>query len=139
MSSYKFEFNEKEYELSKNNCSDVVNDEEIPVKGFDLDEAIRLLNQAEEVDFDLEYYQEACLECLAGVKEKQKFFGFLEYHFYIFTKNGEYVISDIDKSYEGQSFNKLSRAGKVDDSYIVSFIICEKCSDYILQIERCDV
>lgn len=137
MSSYKFEFNEKEYELSKNNCSDVVNDEEIPVKGFDLDEAIRLLNQAEEVDFDLEYYQEACPECLAGVKEKQKFFGFLEYHFYILTKNGEYVVADISKEYKGLSFNKLNRQSKVDDSYIVSIIICEKCNDYIIQIENC--
>ena len=88
-------------------------------------------------DFDMEYYQEACPECLAGVKEKQKFFGFLEYHFYILTKNGEYVISDISKEYEGLSFNKLSRKGKVDDSYIVSIIICEKCQDYIIQIENC--
>lgn len=139
MSSYKFSFDNKEYELNKDNCSDIVNDDEKPVNGFDLNEALRLLNQAEDVDFDLEYYQEACPECLDGVKEKQKFFGFLEYHFYIFTKKGKYVISDIDKSYEGQSFNKLSRAGKVDDSYIVSFIICQSCSDYIVQIENCDV
>ncbi|MFH5796872.1 DUF3785 family protein, partial [Clostridium perfringens] len=85
------------------------------------------------------YYQEACPECLAGVKEKQKFFGFLEYHFYVFSKDGKYVISDIDKEYEGLSFNKLSRAGKVDDSYIVSIIICEHCGDYIVQIENCIV
>ncbi|MGL5749589.1 MAG: DUF3785 family protein, partial [Paraclostridium sp.] len=71
--------------------------------------------------------------------EKQKFFGFLEYHFYIFTKGGNYVISDIDKSYEGQSFNKLTRANKVDDSYIVSIIMCEACSDYIVQIENCEI
>ena len=139
MSSYKFNYEDKEYILSDKNCSDLINDDENPVCGITTSDIIEILNKAENVDFDIEYYQEACPECLAGVKEKQKFFGFLEYHFYIFTKNGEYVISDIDKSYEGQSFNKLSRAGKVDDSYIVSFIICEKCSDYILQIERCDV
>lgn len=139
MSNLKFKFREKEYELNESNCSGLINDEEKPISNIDLDEVLRLLNQDENIDFDLEYYQEACPECLAGVKEKQKFFGFLEYHFYVFSKDGKYVISDIDKEYEGMSFNKLSRAGKVDDSYIVSIIICEHCSDYIVQIENCIV
>ena len=47
------------------------------------------------------------------------------------------IISDISKEYKGLSFNKLSRQGKVDDSYIVSIIMCEKCQDYIIQIENC--
>ncbi|UOW68576.1 DUF3785 family protein [Paraclostridium bifermentans] len=139
MSNFKFKFREKEYELNESNCSGLINDEEKPVSNIDLDEVLRLLNQDENIDFDLEYYQEACPECLAGVKEKQKFFGFLEYHFYVFSKDGKYVISDIDKEYYGLSFNKLSRAGKVDDSYIVSLIICEHCGDYIVQIENCIV
>lgn len=139
MNNYKFKFREKEYELNENSCSGLINDEEKPVSNIDLDEVLRLLNQDENIDFDLEYYQEACPECLAGVKEKQKFFGFLEYHFYVFSKDDKYVISDIDKEYEGLSFNKLSRAGKVDDSYIVSIIICEYCGDYIVQIENCIV
>ncbi|KKY02379.1 MULTISPECIES: DUF3785 family protein [Paraclostridium] len=139
MNNYKFKFREKEYELNENSCSGLINDEEKPVSNIDLDKVLRLLNQDENIDFDLEYYQEACPECLAGVKEKQKFFGFLEYHFYVFSKDGKYVISDIDKEYEGLSFNKLSRAGKVDDSYIVSIIICEHCGDYIVQIENCIV
>ena len=123
--------------LNANNCSELINDEEKPVKGITVDSILNMLNEADDVDFDIEYYQEACPECLAGVKEKQKFFGFLEYHFYILTKKGEYVISDISKEYKGLSFNKLSRQGKVDDSYIVSIIICEKCQDYIIQIENC--
>ena len=57
----------------------------------------------------------------------------------MYTKNQEYVISDISKDYEGLSFNKLSRANKVDDSYIVSIIICKNCGDYIVQIENCIV
>lgn len=139
MSEYKFNYKDKEYILNKDNCSDLINDEEKPVKGITIENIIQILNSAENVDFDIEYYQEACPECLAGVKEKQKFFGFLEYHFYIFTKNGDYIISDIDKEYEGLSFNKLSRQGKVDDSYIVSIIVCENCQDYIIQIENCIV
>lgn len=139
MNVYKFNYEDKEYILSENNCSDLINDEEKPVRGINITKIIEMLNNAESVDFDIEYYQEACPECLAGVKEKQKFFGFLEYHFYIFTKNGDYIISDIDKEYKGLSFNKLSRQGKVDDSYIVSIIVCEECQDYIIQIENCIV
>ncbi len=137
MSEYKFTYEDTEYILNANNCSELINDEEKPVKGINVDSILNMLNEADDVDFDIEYYQEACPECLAGVKEKQKFFGFLEYHFYILTKKGEYVISDISKEYKGLSFNKLSRQGKADDSYIVSIIICEKCQDYIIQIENC--
>lgn len=139
MSVYKFNYNEKEYILSQESCSGLVNDDEKPVKGIEISDVIDLLNSSDKVDFDMEYYQEACPECLTGVKEKQKFFGFLEYHFYIFTKNGEYVISDISSDYQGLSFNKLSRQNKVDDSYIVSIIVCESCQDYTVQIENCIV
>lgn len=139
MSVYKFNYEDKEYLLSADNCSAIINDEEKYVKGIKIENILEILNDAVDVDFDIEYYQEACPECLAGVKEKQKFFGFLEYHFYIFTKNGEYIISDISKEYEGLSFNKLSRQGKVDDSYIISMIVCENCQDYIVQIENCIV
>ena len=48
-----------------------------------------------------------------------------------------FEVLNISKEYKGLSFNKLSRQGKVDDSYIVSIIICEKCQDYIIQIENC--
>ena len=137
MSEYKFTYEDKEYVLSEKNCSELINDEEKPVRGIEVDDILNILNEAEEIDFDIEYYQEACPECLSGVKEKQKFFGFLEYHFYILTKNGEYVVADISKEYKGLSFNKLNRQSKVDDSYIVSIIICEKCNDYIIQIENC--
>lgn len=138
MSEYKFTYDEKEYILNEDNCSGLLNDEEKPVKNINLSNIIELLKENDN-DFDVEYYQEACPECLAGVKEKEKFFPFLEYHFYIYTKNQEYVISDISKDYEGLSFNKLSRSNKVDDSYIVSIIICKNCGDYIVQIENCIV
>ncbi len=72
-------------------------------------------------------------------KRKEKILSFLEYHFYIFSRDGEYVISNISIDYKGLSFNKLSRANKVDNSYIVSVIICENCQDYIVQIENCIV
>ena len=124
---YKFNCDGREYVLDSDKCSEFFNDEEKEVTGFSVDEAFRLVSEAENVEFAKEYYQEACPDCMAGVKEKQKFFAFYEYHFYIFTKDGKYIISDIDKEYKGNSFNKLSRAGKVDDSYIVSIIVCAEC------------
>jgi len=140
MSSYKINYEEKEYILSEENCIDLLNDDERPVSKFDLKEAIELLNKTEkDAEFDTEYYQEACPDCLYGVKEKQKFFAFLEYHFYIFTKNGEYGISDISNEYSGKSFNKLSRGNEVDDSYIVSVIVCKNCCKFVVQVENCIV
>ena len=135
----KFVYDEKEYIIEKDKNVCLLNDEEKPVKGLSLDDILDMLGNLEEIDFDTQYYKEACVECLAGVKEKQKFFPFLEYHFYIFTKNQNFVISDIQKEYEGQSFNKLLKAKKVDDSYIVSLIICKNCQDTFIQIEKCIV
>ena len=136
---YKFNCDGREYVLDSDKCSEFFNDEEKEVTGFSVEEAFRLVSEAENVEFAKEYYQEACPDCMAGVKEKQKFFAFYEYHFYIFTKDGKYIISDIDKEYKGNSFNKLSRAGKVDNSYIVSIIVCAECGEYIVQVENCEV
>ena len=60
MSEYKFNYDEKEYLLNKYNCSGLINDEEKPVKGINLSDIINLLNSSYDIDFDLEYYQEAC-------------------------------------------------------------------------------
>ncbi len=137
---FKFTFDEKEYILNDNNFDELINDEEKPVFNINKDIILELLNNSSEnIVFDEEYYMEACPKCLAGVKEKEKFFPFLEYHFYIYTKDGKYVISTIDKDYKGKSFNKLYRANLVDDSYIVSIIVCKHCEDYIIQIENCEV
>ena len=135
----KFVYDEKEYIIEKDKNVCLLNDEEKPVKGLSLDDILDMLADLDEIDFDIQYYKEACVECLAGVKEKQKFFPFLEYYFYIYTKNQNFVISDIQNEYEGQSFNKLLKAKKVDDSYIVSLIICKNCLDTLIQIENCVV
>lgn len=137
---FKFNYDEKEYILDDENFDELINDDDKPVKDIDKDLIIELLrNSPGEIIFDEEFYIEACPKCLKGIKEKEKFFPFLEYHFYIYTKEGKYVISTIDKNYEGKSFNKLSRSNIVDDSYIVSIIICKHCNDYIIQVENCEV
>lgn len=137
---FKFNYDEKEYILNDENFDELINDDDKPVKDIDKDMIIELLkNSPEEIIFGEEFYIEACPKCLKGIKEKEKFFPFLEYHFYIYTKEEKYVISTIDKDYQGKSFNKLSRSNLVDDSYIVSIIICKHCNDYIIQVENCEV
>lgn len=137
---FKFNYDEKEYILNDENFDELINDDDKPVKDIDKDMIIELLkNSPEEIIFGEEFYIEACPKCLKGIKEKEKFFPFLEYHFYIYAKEEKYVISTIDKDYQGKSFNKLSRSNLVDDSYIVSIIICKHCNDYIIQVENCEV
>lgn len=139
MSKYNFVYNNKEYELGEDNCSYVINDEEHPATGIEKTDIIELLSLQEKVDFELEYYDQPCQNCLAGKKEKDKFFKFLEYHFFIFTNKDVFVVSSISKEFEGTSFTKLLKQGMVDNSYIVSVAACVECGDYSIEIEQCDV
>ncbi len=139
MAEYTFNYMDKSFSLGEDNLTALVNDVERPVKGFDEKKVIELLNNYSEVDFEETYYEEPCEECKAGVKEKAKYFKFIEFHFYIFTKDEEYIISDISNEYENTSFNRLVNRGKVDDSYIVSVIVCEDCGSYSIELEQCPV
>lgn len=136
---YKFNFKEKDYELTTENCEYFLNDEESEVKGIDLGKILELLSQCENVDFSQEYYDVPCESCKTGTEEKAKQFDFLEYHFYIFTKDGNYVSSSISKDYEANSYGKLVRLGKFNNSYIVSVIVCKYCGSYSIEIEQCEM
>jgi hypothetical protein len=139
MESYTFIFDDKEYELGINSNGELMNDEDHPVSGIDISDVLALLSQGEEVQFDIVHYDQPCPNCLAGKAEKEKYFKFLEYHFYIYTKDGQYVTSNISKDTEGTSFNTMLKKKKVDNSYIVSVIACVNCGDYSIEIEQCDI
>jgi hypothetical protein len=139
MEIYKFVFNDKTYELNEGNCDDFLNDETVPVSGIELSNVLELLNEGEEVNFTLEYYDQPCSNCLAGKAEKEKYFKFLEYFFYIFTKDGKYVMSNLSKEYKNTSFTRLQREGKVDNSYIISAAVCINCGNYSVEIEQCEI
>jgi hypothetical protein len=139
MASFKFTFEDKTYELGEDNCDYFLNDEDKPVTGIEKSDILEMLNQAEEVSFDNEYYDDPCQNCLAGKKEKEKVFRFLEYHFFIFTKNSEYVTNNIYKGGYKESFTQLLRQGKVDDSYVVSIMVCKNCDHYSIEIEQCEI
>ena len=139
MTKYEFVYNGREYELVEDNFSYLLNDEENPVSGIDRQDILKLLSQTESAGFRIEYYDQPCENCLEGKKEKEKFFKFLEYHFFIFTKQGKYVISNISKEYADTSFNKLLKKGTVDNSYVVSIAVCLECGQYSIEIEQCDI
>lgn len=139
MQNYKFEFNNRTYELLEENYDYFANDEEYPVNGIEKDQIIALINEADEVNFDLEYYDNPCDKCLAGKKEKAKVFKFLECHFFMFTKEGNYVISNISKEFKNTSATQLFKLGKVDNSFIVSIAVCENCGSYSIEIDQCEV
>ena len=138
MEVYKFTKDEKSFELGEDNLDYLLNDEEKPVSGIESNEMIRLLNEAENVGFSLEYYDKPCGKCLKGKAEKEKYFKFLEYHFFLFTKEGRYVTSNISKD-RSESFTRLFNNGIVDDSYIVSVMVCENCGNYSIEIEQCEI
>ena len=136
---YEIVINEKNYVLGEDNCDYFENDMDQPVIRIDSSNILSWLGEGKEVNFNLEYYDEPCENCLAGTKEKLKHFEFFEYHFYIFTKNNEYVISNISKEYGNPSITMLFKKGKIDNSYIASVMICKSCGDYSIEIEQCEV
>lgn len=136
MKEYSFKFNEKEYILNEENLVCFFNDDEKPIEDLEFNKILELLSDDDKTEFSIEYYSKACDEC--NIQE-EKPYGFLENHFYIFTKNCNYITSSISKDYDENSFSSLKREGKVDDSYIVSIIVCKDCGKYSIEIEQLDM
>lgn len=135
--NYKFIYDNKDYILAQENCEGIFFDEENVVKGLSIDIVLNALNEGEEVNFSNEYYAG---KCSCNTQEQiNKSYRYLEYHFYIYTKNNEYVINTLCNEYKNTSFNKLFSLGKIDDSYIVNVTVCPNCGNYSIDIEQCAV
>ena len=134
---YKFLFNDKEYVLNEEKCEGIFFGDENEISGITLDTILSALSEGEEVEFSKEYYSGKC----ACDKQEalNKYYCYLEFHFYIYTKNNEYVINTLSKEYEDTNFNKLYNLGKVDDSYIVNVTVCPECGTYSVEIDQCEV
>ena len=134
---YKFTCNDREYILNSNNCEGIFFENDDEISGITLETILSALNDGEEVSFTNEYYVG---KCSCDTQEKiGKYYRFLEYHFYIYTKEDQYVINTICKNYENTSFNKMLRDGKVDESYIVNVTVCPDCGTYSIEINQCEV
>ncbi len=136
---YKFSFDGKEYKLGEDNLEYFANDENEELNGIDLDKILELLSNSDEVDFQNAYYESCCSNCKAGKEEKKKVFDFLEYYFYAYGKDNNFITSSIDSEYDKKSFTRLSREGVVDKSYLVTIIVCKHCGTYAIEIEEFEV
>lgn len=124
--------------LQKNMLSGFFNDEENPIVNIDEDIIYGILENRE-IDFENAYYSLKCEECGGMKVENERAYKFLEYHFYIYTKNNEYVTNSLDVEEEGLTFNKLQIQGKVDNSYIVSIIVCAECKTFTIEVEEFEI
>lgn len=131
-----FIFDEKEYILNDEKLVDFFNDEENPINNIDYKDILSIL-EGRELDFEKAYYSAPCSECFEG--EKQKAYPFLEYHFYIYTKDNEVVISSLETEEQNTSYRRLESTGKLDNSYIVSIIVCKECGEYTIEIEEFEI
>lgn len=136
---FKFTFGDKEYSLREDNLEYFVNDEVNPINDIDEKKIIDILNSAENLEFSKAFFDLPCENCKQGVNEKKKFFDFLGFNFYIYAKDNEYVVSTLDKEYEGLSFNRLQKSGKINNSYIVIINVCKHCGNYSIEIEEFEV
>jgi hypothetical protein len=134
---YKFAYDNKDYLLTNENCEGLFFEDDNEIVGLSLDLILNALNEGEDVAFSNEYYSGKC-SCNTQ-DEVNKSYRYLEYHFYIYTKNKEYVINTIENEYKATSFNKLFNAGKIDDSYIVIVTVCPNCGVYSISVEQCTV
>ena len=136
---FKFKYNEKEYILNEQNLEYFVNDEVNPIMDVNEEKIIEILNNSDKVDFSKAYFDLPCENCKTGLEEKKKFFDFLGFNFYIYAKDRKYVVSTLDREYEGRSFNRLQKSGKVNESYIVIINVCKHCGSYSIEIEEFEV
>ena len=133
---YKFSFEGKEYILGEDNLEYFVNDENQELNGIELNKILELLANSDEVEFQNAYYESCCSNCKAGKEEKKKVFDFLEYYFYAYGKDNNFVTSSIDSDYDKKSFTRLNRERIVDKSYMVTIIVCKNCGTYAVEIEE---
>lgn len=133
---FSFTFDEKEYTLSEDKLLYFFNED---VEGFDIDKLFEILNSSEGVSFGKAYYDGPCEECKFGIEKKKKSFPFLEFNMFIYSKNGKFVISNIEKAYEGLTYNKLLREKKVDKSYLVNINVCKNCGNFAVEVEELEV
>ncbi|MEG2290140.1 MAG: DUF3785 family protein [Clostridium sp.] len=137
MKEFKFIYNEEEFILTEENFNYMESED---VEGFTVEDVLTILNEGKSlVDFDYEYYNDSCEECGGGKIVDKKHYGFLEYHFYIFSKENKYVISNISEEFEGTSYTSLAREKKIDDSHIVSVVVCSQCKTFSVEVEQCDM
>lgn len=133
-----FIYDNKEYKLNDELFDGFYNDEIKPILDIDEKRILEVLQQ-ENLDFEKSYYSMPCEQCKDNKLDDIRAYPFLEYHFYIYTKNDKYITNNIEVEKNNTSFTKMLKEGKVDNSYIVSIIVCYKCGRYTIELEQFDI
>lgn len=137
--AYKFKFEEKEYTLDNENLGGFFNDEINPIEGLDESGILNLLEDGRDINFSKAFYSLACEECKEENAEKQNAYDFLEFHFYIYTKDGKIFTSTISKDYADWDYERLLSIKKIDNSYIATVIVCKNCGVFDIEIEELEM
>ncbi|MDF1617692.1 DUF3785 family protein [Petrocella sp. FN5] len=135
MSSYEWVYEDKKIILESEKCSMFLNDEDNPISGVTVEEILELLKESERVESSMAYYDQGCEVCHKNKSDTSHSYRFLEFHFYLFAKEGKYVMSSLSKSYEDKTLPRLLNEGTVNGTYIASINICENCGDYTIDLE----
>lgn len=131
---FSFDYKEQPFTLAEGACDFFLNDEDRPIEGVDAGKILALMAEAQRVVFDKAYYDQACEICGQNKHEGGRYFEFLEHHFYLFSKEGNYVTSSLSPTYEAGTLNTLLKKGEVDATHIVTVNVCEQCGAYTIDI-----
>ncbi len=128
-----------EWLLSEEKCQGIFNDEILPINELTFTTVMSWMKNLDSADFELEYYEDDCEVCPTKARGKKRLVPYLEGHFYVFTKLGNVVTTSIEPSFEMGSYDALILKGEVDQSYIMSVIVCPDCGSFQLSLEQVDM
>lgn len=134
MESVSFNYYGTQYTLDEEKCVAYLNDENQPIIGLEFEEIMSLLKK-NHLEFEVEYFESSCETCQEKEGMRLKAYPFLEYHFFAFTKDNQYVMSSLSQDYESMSYEQLEKQGKVNAMYLVSIIVCKECGEYTVEVE----
>lgn len=133
--NYTFDYKGKVLTLEEEACSFFMNDEEKPLAGLGIGDILSEMAHSDLVEFHKEYYDQGCEGCHKNRKDGAKYFEFLEFHYYLYAKDGQFVMSSLSAGYNHKTLPDLFDEGILDASYIISVNVCELCGDYTIDLE----
>lgn len=137
--NYCIKTDEYELMLLKEKCLGIWNDETDPIHDLTYERVASWMSYMPVDAFEIEYFEDDCEICPPRARGKKKLVPYLEGHFYVFTKEGESVTLSVHPDYISGSFESLLLQGIVDQSYILSVIICPTCGHYQFSLEQVDM
>ncbi len=137
--NYRIKTDAYELTLLKEKCLGIWNDEIAPIHELTYELVASWMSYMPEDAYEIEYFEDDCEICPPKPRGKKRLVPYLEGHFYVFTKAGQPVTLSIHPEYVMGSFESLLLQGIVDQSYIMSVIVCPTCGHYQFSLEQVDM